>query len=182
MANQEGGLINTAPMFNGKNYVFWKLRMNTYIQSLGAHVWDVVEEEYKRPPALITKDHKLEFTCNAKMHALLTGLPESEFFKVMDCKSAKENSDKMRSCYEGDNKVSAIEEMENLNTLTLDQLLGILNAYEMRSSKGNYVAKESTFKVEKKCKDEHVDTCFESYEEEAKFVRRLKRGSGKYKG
>ena len=55
--------------------------------------------------------------------------------------------------------------MENLGSLTLDQLLGILTAYEMMISKGNYVAKESTFKAKKKCQDEHDDSCYESDEE-----------------
>jgi len=46
MLNQEGGFTNRATMFNGKNYVFWKVRMKAYIQFLGDYVWDVVEEEY----------------------------------------------------------------------------------------------------------------------------------------
>lgn len=44
MENQEGAFINEPPMFNGINYVFWKVRMKTYIQSLRVDVWDVVEE------------------------------------------------------------------------------------------------------------------------------------------
>lgn len=71
--------------------MFWKVRMRTYIQSLGADVWDVVEEKYQRALALITKDQKLEFACNAQeMHALLVGLPESDLFEVMDLTSTKE--------------------------------------------------------------------------------------------
>ena len=44
MANKEGGYTNREPMFNGMNYVFWKVRMKTYVQSLCANVWDAVEE------------------------------------------------------------------------------------------------------------------------------------------
>jgi len=47
-------------------------------------------------------------------------------------------------------KVLAIEELTNLSTLTLDQLLGILIAYEMKISKRKSAAKVSSFKVEKK--------------------------------
>ena len=90
MENQEGGVTNGAPMFNGTNYVFWKVRMKTYIQSLGAYVWDDVEEEYRRPPTMITKYHKLELSHNAKpMHALLAILPKTKLVKVMDCTSTK---------------------------------------------------------------------------------------------
>ena len=41
--------------------------------------------------------------------------------------------------------------------------------------------REAAFKIEKK-KEEKEDTCSCSDEEEAKFIRRLERGSGKYKG
>lgn len=80
--------------------------MRTYIQSLGADVWDVVEEEYRIPPTLINKDQKLDFSCHAKaMHDLLVGLPETKLVKVMDRTSAKAILGKMRNFYEGDNKV-----------------------------------------------------------------------------
>jgi hypothetical protein len=72
-------------------------------------------------------------------------------------------------------KVSAIEEITDLNTLTLDQLLGTLTAYEMRITKGKSTTREASFKVEKNT-DSDID------EIEANFVRRLKKGSGKYKG
>lgn len=58
-------------------------------------------------------------------------------------------------------KVLAIEELTNLSTLTLDQLLGILIAYEMKISKRKSAAKVSSFKVEKKWNDDHDDSCYE---------------------
>jgi hypothetical protein len=59
--------------------------------------------------------------------------------------------------------------------LTLDQLLGTLTAYEMRITKGKSTTRESSFKLEKNT-DSDID------EIEENFVRRLKKGSGKYKG
>lgn len=209
-------------MFNGTNYVFWKVRMKTYIQSLRVDVWDVVEEEYQRPLVLVTKDHKFAFRCNVKaMHGLLFGLPKLEIVKVMDFKSTKPIWDKMSIYYEGNNKVnnaklqgfriqfeslsmhddediakyfqgvdevlntirgfdekldddvvvqrvlrslsksfnskvSSIEEMENMSTLTLDQLLWRLTAYEKRCFKGKPTNKESTFKAVNKCKGKSI--------------------------
>lgn len=106
MVNEEGGYINMEPMFNGMNYVLWKVGMSTYIQSLGVNVCDAMEEEYQNPQALITKDQNMEFKCNAKdMNALIVCLPESELVKVIDCTATKEIYDKMVSFYEGDNKV-----------------------------------------------------------------------------
>jgi len=80
--------------------------MKTYIQSLGADVWETMEEEYQKHQAMITKYRKIKFTCNSKaMNVVLTSLPESELVKVTDCTIAKEIWDKMSNCYEGDNNV-----------------------------------------------------------------------------
>jgi hypothetical protein len=235
------GSTNKAPIFNGTNFAFWKVRMRTYLMSLGADVWEVVETGYTKPTVFLSKDEKLEFTFNAKaMNAILTGLAESEFVKVMNLQTAKEMWEKLISSYEGNEKVkdaklqthrlrfeqlrmnedeniskfflrvdemvnamrglgetiddsllvqkilrslperfnpkvSAIEEMSELKTLSLDQLLGTLTAYEMRISTDQNSSREASFKAEKSTESE-LD------EIEAKFVRRLKTGSGKYNG
>ena len=71
-------------------------------------------------------------------------------------------------------KVYAIEELNDLKTLPIiDQLLGTLNAYEMRISKDKSTTREASFKADKNI-DSEMDVI------EAKFVR-LKKGSGKYK-
>ena len=74
--------------------------------SLGADVWEVVETGYTKPIVLASKDDKLEFSFNAKaMNAILSGLSEAEFVKVMHFESAKEMWDKLISSYEGNEKV-----------------------------------------------------------------------------
>jgi hypothetical protein len=70
-------------------------------------------------------------------------------------------------------KVSAIEELNDLKTLSIDQLIGILTAYEMIINKDKSITREASFKVDKNT-DSYLDDI------EAKFVRRLKKGSGKY--
>ena len=93
-------------MFDETNFAFWKVRMRTYLMSLGADVWDVVETGYIKPAVLASKDDKLEFTFNAKeMNAILNGLAESEFVKVMHLDSAKAMWDKLINNYEGNEKV-----------------------------------------------------------------------------
>jgi hypothetical protein len=72
-------------------------------------------------------------------------------------------------------KVSAIEELKYLKTLEFDQLLGTLTAYEMRIDKDKPTSREASFNADKN-EDSEPD------EIEAKFVKRLKKGSGKYKG
>jgi uncharacterized lipoprotein YehR (DUF1307 family) len=72
-------------------------------------------------------------------------------------------------------KVFAIEELNDLKTLSIDKFLGTLNAYEMRISKYKSTTREASFKADKN-EDSDPD------EIEAKFVRRLNKGSGKYQG
>jgi hypothetical protein len=241
MTSHEGTSSSKPPLFDGTNFSFWKVRMRTYLMALGADVWDVVETGYTKLVVLASKDDKLEFSFNAKgMNAILNGLAEDEFVKVMHLQTTKEMWDKLISSYEGNEKVkdaklqtyrlkfeqlkmnedetisnyflrveelvnamkglgekfeesllvqkilrslldkfnpkvSAIEELNNLKTLSIDQLLGTLTAYEMRISKDKSITREAYFKADKN-NDSELDDI------EAKFVRRLKRGSGKYQG
>jgi hypothetical protein len=106
MSSHEGNSTNKAPLFNGTNFSFWKVRMRTYIMSLGADVWDVVDIGYVKPVVLANKDEKLEFSFNTKaMNSISSGLAEEEFVKVMHLGTTKEMWDKLISSYEGNEKV-----------------------------------------------------------------------------
>jgi hypothetical protein len=106
MTSHEGTSTNNPPLFDGTNFVFWKVRMRTYIMALGVDVWDVVETGYKNPVVLVSKDDKLEFSFNAKeMNSILNGLVEAEFVKVMHLESVKAMWDKLISNYKGNEKV-----------------------------------------------------------------------------
>jgi hypothetical protein len=59
MSIHEGNSTNKAPLFNGTNFAFWKVRMRTYIMDLGAHVWDVVDIGYVKLVVLANKDDKI---------------------------------------------------------------------------------------------------------------------------
>jgi hypothetical protein len=72
-------------------------------------------------------------------------------------------------------KVSATKELNDLKTLSIDQIIGTLTAYEMRISKDKPTSREASFKEDKN-EDSEPD------EIEEKIVRRLKKGSGKYQG
>ena len=72
-------------------------------------------------------------------------------------------------------KVSVVEELSGVKTMPIDQLLGILTSYEIRIVKQKSTTREASFKS-----DKNIDSEMDVAEE--KFVRRLKKGSGKYKG
>jgi hypothetical protein len=102
MTSHGGNSTNKAPVFNGTNFGFWKVRMRTYIMALGVDVWDMVETSYVNPVVLASKDGKIEFNFNAKaMNVILSGLAEEEFVKVMHFETAKAMWDKLISNYEG---------------------------------------------------------------------------------
>jgi hypothetical protein len=90
MTSHEGISTNKAPLFYGTHVSFWKVIMRTYIMALGVDVWDVVETGYTKPIVLASEDDKLECCFNAKaMNAILSGLAEAEFVKVMHLESTK---------------------------------------------------------------------------------------------
>ena len=66
-------------------------------------------------------------------------------------------------------KVFAIEELSDLKTLPIDQLLGTLTSYELRIGKDKSTTREASFKADKNI-DSEMDVT------KAKFVRRVKKG------
>jgi len=81
--------------------------MKTYIHAQGFEIWKSVVDGYKEPtvPPTSEKTMKLSQNNSKATNALLNGLDESLYTKVVDCKSAKEIGDKLQNIYEGDSKV-----------------------------------------------------------------------------
>jgi len=91
MSNHDGFASIKPPLFNGSNLLFWKIRMKSYLQSMGVDVWAIVEQGYQYP-AIIPTDptEKKNYESNAKAVNAITGsLTESEFVKVMQINIAK---------------------------------------------------------------------------------------------
>lgn len=79
-----------------------------------------------------------------------------------------------------ESKVLAIEEKQNLQSITMSQLHAILTAFEMRKG-GPLDMRESTFKD--LGKGEYNESVHMSEgEEESNFVKNLQQGSGRFKG
>ena len=75
-----------------------------------------------------------------------------------------------------DPKVSTLEERDDLKKVTMDELHGILTAYEMRTGQNISSRKEAAFKASLKNESENPN------DEEAFFINKLDRGNRKYKG
>jgi hypothetical protein len=106
MTSHEGSSTNRALLFDGTNFAFWKIRMRTYLMSLGVDVWDVVEIRYVKPRVLASKYDNMEFRFNEKAtNAILSGLVEFKFVKIMHFDLENVMWDKLISSYEGNEKV-----------------------------------------------------------------------------
>ena len=88
-----------------------------------------------------------------------------------------------------DSKICAIEEILDMDTMTVDELHGTLTTYEMRIEQEDPLGKEATFKASNqkgtskpRRKLEYSNNDESNSEEEANLVRKLKRGTCKYKG
>jgi hypothetical protein len=100
---------NGIPQFDGHKYVFWSIRMKTYIQAHGFQVWQSIVDGYTKLIVTPTNDKAVKFGENNSKDekSLLNGLSDTVFTKVAHCKSAKEIWDKLQNIYEGDSKVKA---------------------------------------------------------------------------
>ena len=74
-----------------------------------------------------------------------------------------------------ESKVSTLEEQDDLKKVTVDELHGILTAYEMRTGQDKNSKKEATLKVTSKNQLENLD------DEESLFVSRLNKALGNTK-
>ena len=82
-------------------------------------------------------------------------------------------------------KLSTLEERDDLDLMTVDELHGIFITYETRTWQNGPSRKEATFKVSKEPKK--YETPFKNHsenldDEESLFIKKLERGIGKYKG
>jgi hypothetical protein len=48
MASQEGFSTNMDLLFDGTNYAFWSIRMQTYLVALGFDIWQSLVTGYKK--------------------------------------------------------------------------------------------------------------------------------------
>ena len=81
--------------------------MKAYLMSLGFDVWASIINEYVIPKNAPTTDEEKKACENnaTALNAILRGLENSEFVKVMNYDTTKELWDKLNNVYKGDSKV-----------------------------------------------------------------------------
>ena len=96
----EGNIPNGIPPFDGRNFEYWKNRMETYLKDLGVDVWISFASGYnasKKPKTAAQKEAKR----NNKLaiDTIMDGLTDSVKSKVGSCASSKEHWDNLQDLY-----------------------------------------------------------------------------------
>eukprot|EP00253_Pinus_taeda_P014784 PITA_14784 len=152
MNNHESMGSMRPPIFDGSNFVYWKIRTTTYLQSLGADVWEIVEGGYTFPTT-IPADAADDFVnCMKNLGEEIKEVTLVE--KILRSLSAKFES-----------KVSSIEKKHDLQNITMTQLHGISSSFEMRKG-GSSDMREVVLKASAKGKEEHNESGHISKEED----------------
>ena len=82
------------PLFDGTNYIYWKVCMRAFLQSLDENVWQVVETNWTKPmeaPAY-WDDAKIKVVnYNSRtLNALFSAVTNEKFKKISSTKTTKE--------------------------------------------------------------------------------------------
>eukprot|EP00253_Pinus_taeda_P018537 PITA_18537 len=202
MRNYEREASIRPPIFDGSNFVYWKVRTTAYLQSLGAEVWDIVEGGYTFPSTTPTDTvGKKLYETNAKsVNTLLGSLSKSEFVKVMQLKIAKEIWDKIILSYEGDDQVKRAKlqslkiqhetlRMHNDESvanyfLRIDEIVNRMKnlGEEIKVTLVEKILRSLSSKFESKISAIEEKHNLQKEEEESNFVKDLQWGSGRFRG
>lgn len=111
MRNQEGVASIRQVLFSRSILIFWKGRIRSYLQSLGAGVWGIIEGGYQHPsPIPINEVEKKKYETNENfVNAMLGILEESEFVEVMKLNTESAIWDKIIQVYEGGTKAKSFK-------------------------------------------------------------------------
>src|ERR1044072_4104398 len=102
------------PIFNGENYDFWRVKIETYFTSLD--LWDIVEEGFTVPADTSTlnatqeKELKKNKQKNSKaLYTLQQAVTDAIFPRIMGAKTAKEAWNTLQEEFQGSDKVRAVK-------------------------------------------------------------------------
>ena len=90
----KGQSLIIAPLFDGTNYAYWKVRMKVFLQSLDEKVWQAIEIGWTKPkeaPADCDEAKIKAANFNSRaLNALFNAVTNKEFKKISSTEIAKE--------------------------------------------------------------------------------------------
>ena len=121
--NPEGSSISIAlPLFDGKNYHLWVVKMEAYLDA--SDLWEAVEDVYKvkplsdNPTVAQIKNHKERKQRKSKAKAtLLAAFSSTILARIMTLKTANKIWDFLKQEYEGNEKVKGMQVLNFIQDL-----------------------------------------------------------------
>ena len=128
--------INRAPYFDGSNFSYWKMRMETYIKANDYDSWQVISIgdnviTLNGNSTLTDSEKKIIEKNNKAKNLLMTTIAPSEFYLILSCASAKEIWDILSETYEG------------TNTIKETKINALIQQYELFKFKSNETVKDA---------------------------------------
>ena len=107
-----GQSLTIPHLFDGTNYVYWKVRMKTFLQSLDEKVWQDVEMGQTKPKEASAEQYDAKVRA---LNALFSAVTNEVFKKISSTETAKEAWTIPQETYEGTKVVKDL----NLQILTM---------------------------------------------------------------
>ncbi|XP_057790804.1 uncharacterized protein LOC131007909 [Salvia miltiorrhiza] len=112
---REGGSVVRPPLLDGSNYIYWKMRMTSFIRAVDENAWTAVEEGWTAPCDEEGKPKpRIKWTFNElaasnanqkALNSIQNAVTMEVFALISMCANAKEAWDVLMSTYEGNSKV-----------------------------------------------------------------------------
>ena len=107
------------PLFDGTNYVYWKVHMRVFLQSLDEKVWQAIKISWTKPKEVPAdwdeaKIKAVNFNSRA-LNALFSAVTNEEFKKISSIETAKEACTILQTTYEGTKAVKDLK-LQRLTT------------------------------------------------------------------
>ena len=89
-----GQSLTIHPLFDDTNYVYWKVRVRAFLQSLDEKVWQVVEIGRTKPKEAPETAQEANITAanfnSRALNALFSAVTNEEFKKISSTETAQE--------------------------------------------------------------------------------------------
>ncbi|XP_047269540.1 uncharacterized protein LOC124899274 [Capsicum annuum] len=116
--HSEGQSTIRPPLFNGSHFIWWKARMETFLQNVDYELWNRITdgpiipmkivdgEQVKKTRSEFTPEDLVALKKNAKAkNILVCGLSLTEYNRVSNCNTAKQIWDALVNAHEGTSQV-----------------------------------------------------------------------------
>ena len=102
---EHGHSLVTPPHFDGKNYVYWKVRMKAFLKSIDERVWNSVEYGWEKPTTPVSEwqtSQKEAAVFNSKaMNAIFNAVSMEEFKIISNVEVAQTALNILQTVHEG---------------------------------------------------------------------------------